>query len=290
MKINPSKILKKIKQSVIYIFKFIKMLILRTDVHKIAPRGAELAYYLVVSALAAFVALVYAAHYFTGLISSLSEGLYLLFPYEIADWMMGAIINVSLPGSIPVIAGTIITIIWFVSRAMYSMMRSFNVIYHTTNRGNTLKMKAFSILFTLALVVLFIVIFFLSVAQQAIGDFLIKNFEYAGFFSETTMTIVISLISMMFVFTMLYFQLPNYKTGLAGSMPGAFFTTIVWFIISKIFSFYVNNLSALSWVLGSLGSVFLFLVWIYWLSMVVLIGAEINHMIIERLKPKASVK
>lgn len=284
--ISKDKITSKIKKFFLSIFKFIKVLIVRMNVHDINQRGAELSYYLVVSALAAFVALVYAAHFFTDLITDLSEGIYLLLPPEIADWAMSAIVSVSLPGSLPVMGGTLITIIWFVSRAMHSMMRSFNVIYHTTNRGSVFKMKLFSILFTLALVVLFIVIFFLSVAQQAIGDFLQKHFEYKGFFSESNISVLISLVLMMFVFTMLYFQLPNYKTNILFSLPGAGFTTAVWFGISKVFSYYVNNLSTFSWVLGSLGSIFLFLVWIYWLSIVVLTGAEINHMIIEKINPK----
>jgi membrane protein len=272
----------RIKASAIYFFKFIKSLAGRINSHNIYPKGAELAYYLVVSALSAIVALVYAAHYFKGLMEQISQGIYLIFPMEIADWTISIINNVSVPGSIPVIFGTVITIIWFVSRAMHSMMRSFNVIYHTNDRGSVIKTKAFSILFTLALVVLFIVIFVLSVLQKAIGGFLEKNFEYAGFFTASGFSILISLVSMMTVFTLLYYNLPNRKTGLAGSLPGAIYTTAVWFGLSKGFSFYVNNLSALSWVLGSFGSIFIFLVWIYWLSIVVLTGAEMNYMIIER--------
>ena len=103
-----------------------------------------------------------------------------------------------------------------------------------------------------------------------------------AFSSAPGFSILISLAAMMFVFTLLYYQLPNCKTGLAGALPGAIYTTVVWFGLSKGFSFYVTNLSALSWVLGSFGSIFIFLVWIYWLSIVVLTGAEINHMVIEK--------
>jgi len=272
----------KIKVFSVYIYKFIKTLVFRMNAHTIYPKGAELAYYLVVSALSAVVALVYAAHFFTGLIEQIGLGLYLILPIEIADWIMSVISNVSVPGSIPIIAGTVITIIWFVSRAMHSMMRSFNIIYHTTDRGSVIKAKAFSILFTLALVVLFIVIFVFSVLQNSIGEFFKKNFEYVGFFSTAGFSILISLAAMMLVFTLLYYQLPNCKTGLAGSLPGAIYTTAVWFGISKVFSSYINNLNALSWVLGSFGSIFIFLVWIYWLSIVVLTGAEINYMFIEK--------
>lgn len=280
----------RLKATAVYAYKFIKAIIQRLNAHTIYPKGAELAYYLVVSALSAIVAIVYAAHFFSGIMEQVGDGIYLLFPGEIADWMMNIISNISVPGSIPVLAGTVITIIWFVSRAMHSMMRSFNIIYHTKDRGSVLKTKAFSILFTLALVVLFIVIFVLSVLQKSIGQFMEKNFEYSGFFSTAGFSILISLASMMLFFTLLYYQLPNRKTGLAGSLPGAVYTTAVWFGISKVFSYYVNNLNAFSWVLGSFGSVFIFLVWIYWLSIVVLTGAEINYAVIEHRMGVASKK
>jgi uncharacterized BrkB/YihY/UPF0761 family membrane protein len=108
--IKKNKILKKIKKVFKSIYKFIKVLITRMNVHDINQRGAELAYYLVVSALAAFVALVYAAHFFTDLIVDLSEGIYLLLPPEIADWVMSAIVSVSLPGSLPVMGLSLIHI------------------------------------------------------------------------------------------------------------------------------------------------------------------------------------
>ncbi len=282
MKLVFKKVWLRIRATCVYFYKFVKSLISHINEHDLYPKGAELAYYLAVSALSAIVALVYAAHFFQGLIDQINIGVYLIFPQEIADWIMSIIHNVSVPGSIPVLAGTVITIIWFVSRAMHSMMRSLNIIYHTNNRGSVIKAKAFSILFTLALVVLFIVIFLFSVLQHSIGAFLAKNFDYSGFFSASGFSILISLGLMMLVFTLLYYYLPNRKTGLAGSLPGAAYTTAVWFGLSKGFSYYVNNLNALSWVLGSFGSIFIFLVWIYWLSIVVLTGAEINYMIIER--------
>ncbi len=282
MKRAINRILIRAKAFFVYLFKFIKTIVGRMNAHTIYPRGAELAYYLVVSALSAFVALVYVAHFFAGFVEQVGESIFILFPPEIAEWTMSVIGDVSVPGSIPVLIATVITIIWFVSRAMHSMMRSFNVIYHTNDRGSVLKARAFSILFTLSLVVLFIVIFVFSVLQKSIGEFLQRNFEYAGFFTAPRFSIIISLVAMMLVFTLLYYQLPNRKTGLAGSVPGAVFTTAVWFGLSKGFSFYVNNLTAFSWILGSFGSIFIFLVWIYWLSIVVLTGAEINHMIIER--------
>jgi membrane protein len=274
---------KRLKAYLVYTYKFIKALVSRINKHGIYPKGAELSYYLVVSALSAFVAIVYIAHYFRGFVKQVGKGAFDIFPSEIAEWANSVINSVSVPGSIPILVGTTVTIIWFVSRAMHSLMRSFNVIYHTTDRGSLIKARAFSILFTLAMVVVFIAIFFLSVLQQSIGWFLSTNFGYSGFFTSAGFSILISIISMLLVFTLLYYQLPNCKTGFAGSFPGALFTTAVWFGLSKVFSYYVNNVTAFSWILGSFGSIFIFLVWLYWLSIIVLTGAELNHMIIERI-------
>ena len=56
---------------------------------------------LCVSALSAIVAIVYTAHFFQGIIDQLSQGLYLILPVEIADWIMSIVNNISVPGSIP---------------------------------------------------------------------------------------------------------------------------------------------------------------------------------------------
>ncbi len=62
-------------------------------------------------------------------------------------------------------------------------------------------------------------------------------------------------------------------------LPGAFFTVIVWFIASKIFNIYVENFAKFSVIYGSLASIFIFMLWLNIISLVLLIGSEINALL-----------
>ena len=59
-------------------------------------------------------------------------------------------------------------------------------------------------------------------------------------------------------------------------LPGAIFTSIGWIIASLGFSYYVNNISNYSRFYGSLGAVFILMIWLYLTSIILILGAEIN--------------
>jgi len=84
-------------------------------------------------------------------------------------------------------------------------------------------------------------------------------------------------ILMLFTFWVFYASLTSKKIKFRSAFPGALFTTVLWFIISKIFSLYFNEISNFPVVLGSAGGIFVFLIWIYWCSIIILVGAILNY-------------
>lgn len=59
-------------------------------------------------------------------------------------------------------------------------------------------------------------------------------------------------------------------------LPGAVMATVFWFPATIIFGWYVTNYANYSAVYGSLGAAIALLVWLYILSVIVLLGAEFN--------------
>ena len=59
-------------------------------------------------------------------------------------------------------------------------------------------------------------------------------------------------------------------------LPGAIFTTIGQNLFSALFGVYLQNFAKYSVTYGSLGSIFAFLTWSYFMSYTMLIGSEIN--------------
>jgi len=65
-------------------------------------------------------------------------------------------------------------------------------------------------------------------------------------------------------------------------LPGATLATLLWFIVTMIFGWYLQNYADYSVIYGSLGVAIALLVWMYLISLVILIGAEFNAMLFPR--------
>ncbi len=65
-------------------------------------------------------------------------------------------------------------------------------------------------------------------------------------------------------------------------MPGATLATALWFSVTMLFRWYLQHYADYSIIYGSLGAAIALLVWMYMVSLVVLVGAEFNAMLFPR--------
>src|SRR6266849_114319 len=65
-------------------------------------------------------------------------------------------------------------------------------------------------------------------------------------------------------------------------LPGAILATGLWFIMTMMFGFYLQHYADYSVIYGSLGAAIALLVWMYLISLVILIGAEFNAILFPR--------
>jgi membrane protein len=65
-------------------------------------------------------------------------------------------------------------------------------------------------------------------------------------------------------------------------IPGATLATAMWFSSTLLFGWYLQHYADYSLIYGSLGAAIALLVWMYMVSLVVLVGAEFNAMIFPR--------
>jgi len=66
------------------------------------------------------------------------------------------------------------------------------------------------------------------------------------------------------------------------TLPGAALATGLWFLTTALFGWYLQNYADYSLIYGSLGTAIALLVWMYLVSLVVLVGAEFNAMLFPR--------
>ncbi len=263
--------------------KAIKDLLSKIDRHDLMKSAAQISYYNIIAFLTISVVVVYIASFFPDFINNVYDNINSILPDTVSFVFASTTSQVSVPQNIMVLIFTTIATIWFASRSFHGMIEAFNNIYEIDQGRKLIKAKAVSIFFTIGIFVMIVFLFYLSVMGQTLSLLVLKDLQFLNVFN--VLRTYAPVLGLLLVMTAIYFYLPNMKIKIRHAFPGAFFTSAVWMILSKFFSYYVANLNSFSWILGSLGSLFVFMIWIFWLSIIILIGAEINAYFIHRKKP-----
>ena len=115
-----------------------------------------------------------------------------------------------------------------------------------------------------------------------LGRMLFERFGYGDSFTSlwNYLRYIIPLAYMILIFALLYKFSPNIGKNLRipirEVLPGAVFTTIAWVSLSLLLSYYVSNFGKYAITYGSLGGVIVLLIWMYYSSIVIVLGGEIN--------------
>ena len=90
-----------------------------------------------------------------------------------------------------------------------------------------------------------------------------------------------------------YYILPDLsgheKLKRHSALPGSIFFCISWLLGSWGFSIYVNNLHTYNFVYGTIAGFAVMMMWLYYTSILILIGGEINSQLYEKLERKETL-
>ena len=81
---------------------------------------------------------------------------------------------------------------------------------------------------------------------------------------------------MMIVWAAIYAILPNVKQTIRSIIPGSIAGVLVWLAATLAFSFYVSHFGNFGITYGALGGIVILLMWMWFSSLALLLGAEIN--------------
>jgi membrane protein len=84
-----------------------------------------------------------------------------------------------------------------------------------------------------------------------------------------------------------YYILPalegNDRIRFKSIIPGTMFFSFFWMLGSWCFSLYLSNLNAYNKVYGTIGAMAILMVWLYYTSLIILMGGEINSRVYNKL-------
>jgi membrane protein len=127
--------------------------------------------------------------------------------------------------------------------------------------------------------VLLIAALILIIAQKALFNWLfdalnIKSFSAQNIVAVLHYLIIIALL--FFALSSLYYYGPAVKKKFKFISAGSTLATVLFIITSFGFSWFVNHFGQYNKLYGSIGSVIVIMLWMYFNSIVIIIGFELN--------------
>lgn len=255
-----------------------KRLYKRYKHHDISAYSALMAFFLTLS-LFPFLIILFAIlgqlSIDTNLIISAIE---LFFPPEVHELVLEYIKQNIILRDYSVISLSIIGTLWASSRGIRALMLSLNMAYEVKETRNYLIVKLIDIFYTI--LVLIGIVFLLTLPN--IGrEFLMYVDDYIKINQNIIELISIIKIyalpiSIILIITTLYMYLPNKKQSFKKVLPGTIFTVLGWTILSYLFSLFVNYIANFSVIYGSLSTMIILMLWLYFSSIILILGGELN--------------
>jgi len=167
----------------------------------------------------------------------------------------------------------------FSTNGIASMMSAFDATIHSIYRRNWISQRLTSIVLLFILSVLLTLAISLVTGGQALLDYIANHFVLLNRFTYYFFSIgkwVVILALFFFAYSFLYYMAPARKTKWRFISAGGTLATLLSIVLLFGFTFYINNFSTYNKLYGSIGTLLVVLLLIYLLSLILLIGFELN--------------
>ena len=224
----------------------------------------------------------------TFFINKIIFGLSTIAPQGVIDLINSVLAEVVIfkSGKLMAIVGFFVTL-FLTSNAIAVIIKGLNRANNVAENRSFIKVRFLSVL------MVFVNTFFLFISINLIvlGK-LILNFIgiYLSIPSHIIDTVLIIRWPIAFIMLFLlaainYYVLParDFSAKRKSIIPGALFFCVFWLLGSWAFSLYVNSLGTYNKVYGTIGTFAILMVWLYYSSIILLIGAQVNNQTLRKL-------
>ena len=168
--------------------------------------------------------------------------------------------------------------LYFSTNGINSLIEAFNSSYHIREIRPLIQQRILSLGLTLLLSVMLIITIGLIIFGTVVVNYLVEN----AIITSSAADLIIYgkwmvMITMLFFGISILFHLgPSLKSKWTLFTPGSIFATIFIIITSIGFNYYINNFSQYNKIYGSIGTLMIILLWMYFNSIILLTGFELN--------------
>jgi len=170
-------------------------------------------------------------------------------------------------------------LIWTSTWVFSSLRTSLNMVFQVDKGRGILRGKGIDLLMiVLAGAFLFTSMMFTSVIT------IVQGYRFSPFLDMVPIIRFILKYFIPFLFTfwmcfLIYKIIPNKKIHFKTALQTAFFTSLFWEVAKQFFGWYVLHLGRFSMVYGSLSTLAIFFIWVYYSSSILILGGEVAFLL-----------
>lgn len=205
-------------------------------------------------------------------------------PDELAELITYYISEVLGEKRLSLLSSSIVVAVYSASAGFHTMVKGVCNSFGINEYRTFIKTRIISIILMLIFVVIIIATLYIVIFGDAINNFLEKRGiieNIPTIITGTLMHLVTGCVIVLFLILLYKFSI-NIKIEIKCLLPGIMFTIISWYVVSKGFNIYINNFSRYSVIYGSIAAIFVFGIWLFLLSSLILIGSQINAVLYDK--------
>lgn len=241
--------------------------------------SAEMSYYFVLSVFPflIFLAALVGTLPFTNAWGAVLKWIMVYFPRQAQNMVFQTVVSLT-QNRVRFLPIGLVGTLWAASNGIMTMMQALNTVYEVKETRGYIKRLALACVLVVVLALLLLATFALLTA----GDWL-DNWVAAGSRGLVNVLPLIKATSWIGAVMLLTAAvavldrvLPNVRRPWRRILPGVAFMVVGWAVASGGFNLYVKYFSSFNKTYGVLGVFILLMIWMYIVSLVTLVGAEIN--------------
>ena len=181
-----------------------------------------------------------------------------------------------------------IFVLWSAGKGFVALCKGLYASYEVEPPKKFMHFRIRGMFCTVIFIVLIVLSLIVLVFGRSINLLLQEKFNIFNNFINVILKskVILSIIVLTFVFILVYKFIPKHKYKLKYQIPGAIFAAVACNILSIFYSMYVNIFTGFSVMYGSLTTVVLAMMWVYACMYCILLGANINDMICQKMQKK----
>ena len=251
--------------------KNIKKFFSRIREHNIFGMSAKTAYYLILSFFPLMLLM----------LSAVSSADTDMFAYIMPPFVIKILDDImKITPDIKVAALSFAVALWSASTAIWALMDGIHLAYTGRVHDKLKNGRIRAIVFTLILMIMaFVFVSAAFLSGMNFNFFIFIPLDYNLYYA---LRIFLVLISIFTFIVLLYSMTPCVKIKLNKTFFGIIITSISWLLSTWGFDIYMNMFNNYSVIYGSIGAFLGLALWLYAVTLILFLGAELNAILLER--------